>query len=342
MKELTRLIEESAAKLFESLGQSDNIELMESGAFPLACWQAFKEDGWLQTMLSEEQDGAGLGLAGGCVLMRLAGYYSVPLPVVESLLGIYLLAESGEQPNDNLYVPALVNTADEKTIHIQGVPWARHADGVVVVFAGEEGCQLQLVKRTDYQLFEGSNMAGEPRDDISFDSALLTNARSIVSLSIKTVESWLALARAAQISGALQSVFERTVEYANERSQFGRQIGKFQAVQQQLAVQAELTSAAICATDAAMLHIETEQEWECIVGAKIAAGEAAGVSAKTAHAVHAAIGFTHEYPLQLSTRRLWSWRDEYGHEVYWAKQLGAYFMQSGMTNLWSNLTKQTA
>ncbi len=342
MKELTQLIETSAEKLFEGFGQGDSIELMENGEFPSACWQAFKDDGWLDTMLSEQNGGAGLGLAGGCVLMRLAGYYAVPLPVVESLIASYLFTESGGQGSGELLVPALISPPNENIVALSGVPWARHAAGVVVVFSGQHGCGVKRLNRSDYDLMEGLNMAGEPRDDICFPSALLADASIIEGLSLQSVESWLALGRAAQISGALQSALERTVAYANERSQFGRQIGKFQAVQQQIAVQAEMAGAAICAVDAAILHLNTAQEWECIAGAKITAGESAGASAKIAHAVHGAIGFTHEYPLQLSTRRLWSWRDEYGSEAMWSAQLGAYFMRPIMNDLWENLTQQTA
>src|SRR3546814_5045461 len=48
-----------------------------------------------------------------------------------------------------------------------------------------------------------------------------------------------ALVRAASIAGAAGALLDRTVRYANERVQFGRAIGKQQAVQQQLAVMAE-------------------------------------------------------------------------------------------------------
>jgi acyl-CoA dehydrogenase len=199
-----------------------------------------------------------------------------------------------------------------------------------------------LVKRDDYEISEGCNMAGEPRDDVVITSDKLQNKAELVGISVEDINSWLALGRAAQIAGAMRSVLERTVEYANERAQFGRQIGKFQAVQQQLAVQAELTSASICAVDSAIAHLGTEQEWELIACAKVTTSESAGIAAKTAHAVHAAIGFTQEYPLQLSTRRLWSWRDEQGNEAEWSARLGAYCMNLEADSLWCWLAKQTA
>ena len=38
--------------------------------------------------------------------------------------------------------------------------------------------------------------------------------------------------------------------------------------------------------------------------------------------MHGAIGFTHEHALNHSTRRLWSWRDEFGNEAEWGRRVG--------------------
>ena len=344
MNELSSLIEDSATKLFEGFIAGDGNEKMEAGIFPEALWADFVADGWLRTLLSEENDGTGLGLAGGCLLMKLAGYYTVPLPVVESLLATYLLAEARLPVTDELYVPAIIEEPLSKDgeLRLKSVPWARHAAGLLVIFPTEKQTQIVLIPQKDYQISEGRNMAGEPRDIVRIDISLLQNKVKLSGIVLEQINSWLALGRAAQIAGAMQSVLERTVEFANERVQFGRQIGKFQAVQQQLAVQAELTNASICAVDAAIAHLGTEQEWELIACAKVTTSESAGIAAKTAHAVHAAIGFTQEYPLQLSTRRLWSWRDEYGNEAEWSTKLGTYCMRLETDDLWNWLTKQTA
>ena len=343
MSELAVLIEESATRLFEGFAESDAHITMEAGQFPEKLWEDFLADGWLRTMLSEDNDGAGLGLAGGMLLMRLAGYYNVPLPVVESLTGLYLAAEAGFDLNDELVIPVVLSTTDnsDQKIELRNVPWARYAKAIVVAFEAEGQTQLVQITVGQLDLVKGNNMAGEPRDDVSFDASLLTTAKPLNTISIEQILSWLALGRAAQMAGALRSVLERTVEYANERSQFGRQIGKFQAVQLQLAVQAEMTSASICAVDAAIKHLGTAEEWELIASAKITTSESAGYASKTAHAVHAAIGFTQEYPLQLSTRRLWSWRDEYGSEAQWSAKLGEHCLQLKTDNLWSWLTTQT-
>ena len=57
--------------------------------------------------------------------------------------------------------------------------------------------------------------------------------------------------RTQQIAGALTRLTEMTTQYAQDRVQFGRPIGKFQAVQQNLAVLAGQTAAAVAGADLA-------------------------------------------------------------------------------------------
>jgi alkylation response protein AidB-like acyl-CoA dehydrogenase len=75
-----------------------------------------------------------------------------------------------------------------------------------------------------------------------------------------------------------------------------------------------------------------------IAAAKIRSGQSAGRAAELAHQLHGAIGFTDEHELHLFTRRLWSWRDEYGSESYWSARLGEVLVQGGADDLWKALT----
>ena len=68
--------------------------------------------------------------------------------------------------------------------------------------------------------------------------------------------------------------------------------------------------------------------------AKLRVGEAAGKVCDIVHQVHGAIGFTHEHRLHHFTRRLWSWRDEFGVESQWALDLGRLMIAEGADGLW--------
>jgi acyl-CoA dehydrogenase len=66
----------------------------------------------------------------------------------------------------------------------------------------------------------------------------------------------------------------------------------------------------------------------------VVAGQAATVAAAASHQAHGAMGMTREYELGQLTRRLWSWRDEYGSERYWSRTLGRQLIDAGADGLW--------
>lgn len=343
MNEITNIIEESVSNLFQSHANSDAVEVMESGGFPSRFWEEFYDGGWCGITLPEDEGGAGMGLAGGYILMRLSGYHAVPLPIVEPIISTHLLSLAGLPPQNGFSTVAIADSSveNEGSYHFKRVPWARHASGLVVVIPGESDARLVWIDRAQLKVAERTNVAGEPRDDVMVNNEALKGAVILPGISPARVLSWFALGRAAQMTGALVKALDRTVEYANERKQFGRLIGKLQALQQQIAVQAEYVNYARCAVDTAIIHLDSPQEWECIAAAKISAGEAAGKVCNTAHAVHGAIGFTREHLLQMSTRRLWAWRDEYGNEAQWATKLGDLCLGIESGSLWPWLTEQS-
>jgi acyl-CoA dehydrogenase len=138
--------------------------------------------------------------------------------------------------------------------------------------------------------------------------------------------SLAAAAAAAQIAGAVQALLEMTIDYSGLRQQFGRPIGKFQAVQQQLAVAVEEVGAAHVAAQAALTGNPGEIDRERVAVAKIRAGQAAQGVAAIAHAVHGALGISAEHPLHHFSRRLHGWRMAHGGEAWWAGQLGRWMI----------------
>lgn len=134
-----------------------------------------------------------------------------------------------------------------------------------------------------------------------------------------------ALLPAAAISGAGDRVLDMTVAYAGERSQFGKPIGRQQAIQQQLAVMAE---DCVAVRLAVALASEGELDPLRIASAKSVASAAAARISNTAHAVHGAIGISSEYDLQLYTRRLHEWRLQEGAESHWNRRIGQAMLAS--------------
>jgi alkylation response protein AidB-like acyl-CoA dehydrogenase len=227
------------------------------------------------------------------------------------------------------------------------LPYARAARRIVLIADGPDGEMAVALDGTEgAETTDGRNMAGEPRDTLNF-SGLRLAADAAAPVRGGTTRAALyrrgALARATMMSGALERAMDLAVTYAQERQQFGRPIAKFQAVQQNLAVLAGQTAAAVAAANLGIESLsrnDPEVEEFRVAIAKTRVGDAATLACEIAHQVHGAIGFTQEYALQLATRRLWSWREEFGADVEWAARLGGFVCARGADELWPTLTAQ--
>ena len=145
--------------------------------------------------------------------------------------------------------------------------------------------------------------------------------------------------RSLQMAGALERALELAARYAGERVQFGRKIGQFQAIQQELARCAGEVAAAVAAALSAAGAVERNQNAAfAVASAKIRTAQAAQEGAIIAHQVHGAIGVTDEYALHHATLRLFSWREEFGNEAAWSIELGRALCGAGADKLWPTLT----
>lgn len=151
----------------------------------------------------------------------------------------------------------------------------------------------------------------------------------------------MALALVALMGGALEHCLELSIDHANTRVQFGKPLGKQQAVQQNLAILAEETAAVAVAAQAAAAARNTGDAAFEIACAKLRANQAAGRGAAIAHQVHGAIGFTREYPLHRFTRALAFWRSCSGNDTFWAARIGTMASSSGGRGLWLDLTRRS-
>lgn len=127
---------------------------------------------------------------------------------------------------------------------------------------------------------------------------------------------------AGEMAGAMIAVQAMTTDYALTRKQFGREIGRFQAIQHQIAVMAEETMAARMAAQAAFVGPPSNVSERRAAAAKIRCNQAAARVSGIAHAVHGAIGVSEEYGLHHHTRRLRALSMAHGGESWWAAKLG--------------------
>ena len=107
-----------------------------------------------------------------------------------------------------------------------------------------------------------------------------------------------------EMLGGADAVVDMTVEYAKQRTQFGRPVGTFQAVQHHCANMAtDVEGCRQIAYQAAWKIAEGEPAAREVAMAKAWVSGAYQRVCNLAHQCHGAIGFTKEHDLQLYTRR---------------------------------------
>ena len=306
------------------------------------------EAGYTAALLPEASGGFGATVQEAMQLVQISAAHTAPIPLAETMLAGWLLACAGLAVPQGVLTIAPVRSRDTLTLerrrtgwHLGGtvsrIPWARDAAAMVALATGPDGPALACMLGGWQIAAQDVNLAGEPRDRVVFDTVLPGDA-VVPGYPRATVRSACAALRTVQIAGALSRVLALSVAYAQTRVQFGRPIGKFQAVQHNLAIMAGQCAAATAAAGMAADALGSGLPPLLIGAAKARAGEAASIAAALAHQTHGAIGFTQEYDLHHATSRLWSWRDEFGNEAEWHGVVGRAALSAGPDGLWPALT----
>jgi acyl-CoA dehydrogenase len=146
------------------------------------------------------------------------------------------------------------------------------------------------------------------------------------------------LSRAALIAGALEGIVDLTVAYTHDRKQFGKAVGSFQSVQNLLVRCGEDAVLVGLAVEAAAREFARGHGDFEVACAKTLASDAARTASRAAHQAHGAMGMTREYPLHQLTRRLWSWRAEFG-DASWKRDLGDALVALGPDGLYRSIAE---
>jgi alkylation response protein AidB-like acyl-CoA dehydrogenase len=289
------------------------------------------------------------------------GRHSVSVPVAETVLARRALAAAG-RPIENevgVLTVAVPDPAEDVRLTegsgadrllnglVDRVPWGRMAQKVLVGVVDSEGAAALVLLDSGAEgvtWTSGSNLAGEPRETLTLadvripDEAVISGGDGVARLIEEA-----ALLRAAAVTGALTTALDQSVEHVTTREQFGRPLVKFQAVATLLAGLASELQCAVVTLRRAVASVEAgdDDAWTRVAAARVVTGHAATEGARIAHQLHAAMGVTREHSLHLSTRRLWSWRDEMGTQRAWAQRLGKWGTSAGSEARWRWITEQT-
>jgi acyl-CoA dehydrogenase len=328
---------ELAESVFSGAADADGLDAQ--------LWGTLVETGLARLTLPEVAGGSGGTFTDAAAVLAAAGAHAARVPLVETdLLGGWLLHAAGLDVPEGVLTavagtPDLGSDGPAPAGTLARVPWARAACAIAVL-AGDRVVQLDPAL---VELTEGRNLADEPRDSVVVRHAAVTAVGPAPPGAADELARRAALGRALLLAGAARGALAQAVRYAGERVQFGRPIGRFQAVQQQLALAAGEVAAAGAAADAAAATADRDGFGAAataiaVAAAKARTSEAAGVVARIAHQVHGAIGFTREHDLRLLTTRLWAWREEDGSDAFWHAELGDRVLAAGPDGLWPLVT----
>lgn len=291
------------------------------GAAPERLWREITEMGLHLVNIQEDAGGSGGTILDALAILHAAGEFAAPLPIAETMLAASLLAEAGESiPDGALAVvpPDAELTVSGGTVtgEAKRVPWARGAALLVGVVDGAVFTAQPDVVR------EGVDMAGMPCDDVRVDGRIVGESATNLLLAG-------ALARSAQMAGAMEAAAVLTREYTNDRVQFGQPVGRFQAVAQHVVILAQMATMSTLSVERAGLAVLRGPATFEIKALKQIVDENATTAARAAHQAHGAIGMTQEYRLQQLTRRLYAWRGEFGDAKRLAEELGRAVVEHG-------------
>ena len=348
MAESENIVAETAEKIFADLADAQTINNDKKAEWRAPLWQALSEAGLPLAWVPEDCGGSGASLAEGFGVLSAAGRFAIAVPLAETMLAGWLLAQAKVSSPEGEMTVAPASPKDKITLNAdgglsgraRGVPFAKAAKHFAVLASGSGGLSIALVEAGKCRIEAGLGLGGDNSDTVTLDKvqpvAIKPAPKGFDQNALMLMGG---VVRSLQIAGALESMLEISVRYSNERIAFEKKISKFQAVQHNLAKLAGESAAALAAATSAADAIANATSFNDEVfleaaSAKIRCSEAAEKGGAIAHQVHGAIGFTSEHILHRYSLRALSWRDDFGSESYWAVELGKLVANKGADELW--------
>ena len=307
-------------------------------------WQKLAEQGWLGLIIPEKYGGVELEFQDLAILLEEMGRYMLPGPYFSNVvLGGMSIMDSGTEEQKQEYLPRLAEgqiivtlalnepsgrwdaegiqlsaTENGDNYTLNGtklfVPNAHVSDYIVVAArtgSGENDISLFIVSSQTNGVNQTllKTIASDRQSEVSFDNVSVSSSSLLgeKNQGWKTIEKvlkWGAVGKCAEMSGGGQSVLDMTVEYAKQRTQFGRPIGTFQAIQHHCANMAtDVEGAKFITYQAAWMLSEGLPADREVAMAKAWVSDSYKRVCALGHQSHGAIGFTKEHNMQLYSRR---------------------------------------
>jgi len=323
-----RAIQEAARDFLTDAANPDMIRKVVEGetGYDDGLWRALAGDmGFAGLMVPEAHGGLGLGAVEMALVLEETGRVLAPVPFFETaVLAVQAVLAAGSEAQQSALLPRLATgtracfagTAQRPTLsgvrltgtatfvtfgHVADLIIVATADGSLVVLeAGTPGLSVEALPALDRTRRFAT---------LTFDCAItpdmvLGQAGSAKAAIERTLTVGGGLLAAEQ-TGGMQFSLDATVEYAQQRVQFGRTIGSFQAYKHMLADMMLLVEASRSAAyyAAAAIDEDGDELAEACHVARSYVSDAYRSVSGDAIQLHGGIGFTWEHHCHLYFKR---------------------------------------
>ena len=261
-------------------------------------WAQLTDLGVTALMVPEKFDGIEAHPVDLVVAAERLGRWCVPGPVTESIAVAPILLADDDR-SAALAAGELIATVAMPP----QVPRALDGDTAGVVLVAADGSVQDATVGEQHESVDPSRKL--------FDVTASGDAKAA---DVARAYEFGVLATAAQLVGAGQAMLDASVDYAKQRSQFGRVIGSYQSIKHKLAdvlIAIELARPLVYGA-ALSLADDSPHTARDVSAAKVAASDAALLAARSALQTHGAIGFTQEHDLSLWLLRVQALRSAWG------------------------------
>src|SRR3954470_14200818 len=175
--ESDNIVAETAERIFADLADPQTINSDKQASWKAPLWQALSDAGLPLAWVPDDLGGSGASLAEGFGVLSSAGRFAISVPLAETMLAGWLLAQAkisspaGEMtvapasPKDRIALDADGTLSG----HARGVPFAREAKHIAVLAAGDSGSAILLVEASACRIEQGLNLANDASDSVSFN-----------------------------------------------------------------------------------------------------------------------------------------------------------------------------
>ncbi len=297
-----------------------------------ALWQQFVEMGLTAMLVPEQFGGLGMNELDFVLLAQSCGEVALPEPLVDTVLvATPLLAALATQDSRCASVLEKIATGERRIAvshAVNNLVCDAHIADYLLLPSGN---QIHLVPQDQVQLTAQESVDPSRRlfsvDWKVSEETCITNGVEGIGLLAATLNRG-ALGAAAQLLGLAEAMVQMTVKYTSDRHQFGKPIGSYQALKHHMAncaVKTEFAKPVLYRAAYTLSQRPLHADF-AVSHAKVSAGEAALLAAKSSIQCHGAMGYTWECDLHIWMKRAWALDKFWGHAGFHKNRLHQWLM----------------